>query len=235
MRILYLLLIVTFWSCQSKDEGIVKSIYEKDTTSIKYPFADLKHIVITDIKDTITVEIKLRNLTDTLRYSDSIENMNSFQYFLDVVTTVSDTSTFKIELMCSQKDSAESNKKTSFRSYLGKNVDWIVAEYIERGNLHFYKRYDAPYLRLTDTTIVLKITKVPNRILKSLEKDLTVRVSYYLQDTLCEKVVWCDFLQSNSTNLKEERGYIRTHCYSDGYVAVAQNDTTISYAPYDIK
>jgi len=235
MRILYLLLIITFWSCQRKDEGIVQSLYEKDTTAIIYPFADLKHITITNINDTVTVEIMLRNLTDTLQNSGSKQKKGSFHYFLDLVANVSDTSTFKVEFFCSQEDSSRSDKKTTFRSYFGKHVDWIVAEYIQRGKLHYYKKYDAPYLRLTDTTMILKMTKLPNCILKSLEKDLTVRVSYYLQDTLCEKVAWCDFLQSNNSKLKEERGYIRTHCYADGYVAGPQNDTIITYAPYDIK
>jgi hypothetical protein len=235
MRILYILLIVTFWSCQSKDTGIVQSLYEQDTTSIKYPFADLKHVIITDVKDTITVEIMLRNLTDIIQNSDSIKNMDSFQYLLDLVATVSDTSTFKIAFICAKKDSSVYSKKTMFRSYFGQNMKCIVAEYIQRDKIHFYKRYDSPYLRLTDTTMVLKIIKLPNRIKESLEKCLTVRVSYYLQDTLCEKVAWCDFLQSSNSTLKEERGYIRTHCYADGYVAGPQNDTTITYAPYDIK
>lgn len=235
MRTIYLLLIVTFWSCQSNDNGIVQSIIEKDTTSIKYPFADLKNVTITNVKDTITVEIMFRNLTDLIQYSDSTQSLASFNYRLGLVANVSDTSTFKIEFFCSQKDTSKSYNKTMFRTYFGENVDWIVAEYIQRNNLHFYKRYDAPYLRLTDTTMVLKMTKVPDNILKSLENDLTVRVSYYLPDTLCEKVVWCDFLQSENSKLKEERGYIRTNCYADGYVAGPQNDTIITYAPYDIK
>lgn len=235
MKTIYLLFIVTFWSCQSKDNGIVQSISENDTTSIKYPFSDLKQVTITNVKDTVTVEIKLRNLTDIIQYSDSTQKMGSFQYFLALVSTVSDTSTFKIELFCTNKDSLESNKKAMFRSYFGKNVNWIVAEYIQRGKQHFYKRYHAPYLRLTDTTMILKILKLPNRVIESLGKDLTARVSYYLQDTLCEKVEWCDYLQTSNSKLKEERGYIRTNCYADGYVAGPQNDTTIAYAPYDIK
>ena len=234
MRTLYLLLIVTFWSCNSKDDGTIQSIYAKDTTSIKYSFADLKHVVITQVKDTLTVEIMLRNLTDTIQYSNPIQSFGSYEYLLDMYTTISDTSTFKIEFACARQDSAEPNKKDSFRRYFGKTVNWMVAEYIQRGNLHFYKRYDAPYLRLTDTTMILKIVKVPNRIIKSAEKSLTVRVSYYWPDTLCEKVAWCDFL-SNNSKTDEERGYVRTHCYTDGFIAGPQNDTTITYAPYDIK
>jgi hypothetical protein len=235
MRTIYLLLIVTLWSCQSKDNGIVQSLTEKDTISIKYPFADLKHVTITNVRDTVTIEIMLRNLTDKIQYSDSTQSLVSFNYQLDLVAHVSDTSTFKIEFFCSQKDTSKSYHNTMFRTYFGENVDWIVAEYIQRGNLHFYKRYDAPYLRLTDTTMILKMTKVPSNILKSFENDLTVRVWYHLPDTLCEKVVWCDFLQSDNSKLKEERGYIRTNCYADGYIAGPQNDTTITYAPYDIK
>ncbi len=235
MKTIYLLLIVTFWSCQSNDNGIVQTITEKDTTSIKYSFADLKQVTITDIRHTLTVEIMFRNLTDLIQYSDSTQSLASLNYRLDLVTHVSDSSTFKIEFFCSQKDSSKSYNKTKFRSYFGENVDWIVAEYIQRDNHHFYKRYDAPYLRLTDTTMILKMTKVPSNILKSLENDLTVRVSHYLPDTLCENVVWCDFIQSDNSKLKEERGYIRTNCYADGYIAGPQNDTTITYAPYDIK
>lgn len=226
---------VTFWSCQDKDEGAIQSIYEKDTTSIKYSFADLKHVIITEVKDTLTVEIMLRNLTDTIQYSNPIQSFGSFEYLLDMVATVSDTSTFKIEFVCARQDSTGPTKKAKFRSYFGKTVNWTVTEYIERGKLHFYKRYDAPYLRLTDTTLVLKIAKIPNRILKSVEKGVTVRVSYYWPDTLCEEIVWFDFLQSNISKLKEERGYIRTHCYADSFITGPQNDTIIMYAPYDIK
>ena len=235
MKTIYLLFIVTLLSCQSKDNGIVQSISENDTTSIKYPFADLKHVTITNLKDTVTVEILLRNLTDIIQFSDSTQKIGSFRYYLDLISTVSDTSTFKIEFFCAIKDSLKSNKKAMFRSYFGENVNWIVAEYIQRGKQHFYKRYHAPYLRLTDTTMILKIQNLPKRVIESLEEALTTRVSYYLQDSLCEKVEWCDYLQTGNTKLKEERGYIRKNCYADGYISGPQNDTTIAYAPYDIK
>lgn len=236
MRKLKLLFITIFFSC-SKPDGIIIRLQERDTTLIKYSFTDLKQCVISNYFDTISIEVRFRDLTDTIKFNDVNKITGSTEYHIELKSKISDTTDFSMILWCSEQDSGEAKLQTKFRHYFIKKVVASTHKFINRGKLNFYKKYNCEYIKISDTTITIKYSPgvLSEDILRSLEKNVCISSTYNWSDSKCESISWFDYIQNTGVFKTEQRGYSKSRCYDEGYVNNGDEDSVVAYAPYDIK